>query len=78
MRLPPGVRRIADDVRAELVRAVVGRKGPGPGAGAGGRIPISSGIDQHHGMFRFAWVLVDPQDQPILEGMDVVELTDDG
>lgn len=78
MRLPPGVRRIADDVRAELVRAVVGRKGPGPGAGAGGRIPISRGIDQHHGMFRFAWVLVDPQDQPILEGMDVVELTDDG
>jgi hypothetical protein len=29
-------------------------------------------------MFRFAWVLVDPQDQPILEGMEVVELTDDG
>jgi len=48
------------------------------GAGAGGRIPISSGADQHHGMIRFAWVLVDPQDVPVLEGMDVVELTDDG
>jgi hypothetical protein len=31
------------------------------GAGAGARIPISSGVDQHHGMFRFSWVLVDPQ-----------------
>jgi hypothetical protein len=26
------------------------------GAGAGARIPISSGVDQHHGMFRFSWV----------------------
>jgi hypothetical protein len=48
------------------------------GAGAGARIPISSGVDQHHGMFRFSWVLVDPQEQPILEGMDFVELAADG
>src|SRR5215204_3588023 len=38
------------------------------GAGAGARIPISSGVDQHHGMFRFSWVMVDPQQRPILEG----------
>jgi len=48
------------------------------GAGAGARIPISSGVDQHHGMFRFSWVLVDPQERPIMEGMDVVELAADG
>jgi hypothetical protein len=49
------------------------------GAGAGARIPISSGVDQQHpGMFRFSWVLVDPQEQPILEGMDFVELAADG
>jgi len=40
------------------------------GLGAGARIPLSSGLDQHHGVFRFSWVLVDPQGQPLLEGMD--------
>jgi hypothetical protein len=49
------------------------------GAGAGARIPISSGLDQHHGMFRFSWVMIDPQKrQIILEGMDFVELAADG
>lgn len=48
------------------------------GAGAGARIPISSGVDQHHGLFRFSWVMVDPQDQLLLEGMDFVELAGDG
>src|SRR5215213_3971093 len=43
------------------------------GAGAGARVPISSGVDQHHGLFRFSWVMVDPQDQLLLEGMDFVE-----
>src|ERR671911_1192220 len=49
------------------------------GAGAGARIPISSGVDQHHGMFRFSWVMIDPQEQQILlEGMDFVDLAADG
>src|ERR671910_2900250 len=49
------------------------------GAGAGARIPISSGVDQHHGMFRFSWVMIDTQGQQILlEGMDFVELAADG
>ncbi len=48
------------------------------GLGAGARIPLSSGVDQHHGVFRFSWVLVDPQQQPLLEGMDFVELAADG
>jgi hypothetical protein len=48
------------------------------GLGAGARIPLSRGLDQHDGMFRFSWVLVDPQGQPQLEGMDFVELAADG
>jgi hypothetical protein len=48
------------------------------GAGAGARIPISSGVDQHHGLFRFSWVMVDPQEQLLLEGMDFVEPAGDG
>ena len=49
------------------------------GLGAGARIPLSSGLDQHHGMFRFTWVLIEPQEhQILLEGMDFVELAADG
>ena len=48
------------------------------GAGGGARIPISSGVDEHHGVFRFSWVLVDPQGQPLLEAMDFVELAAEG
>jgi hypothetical protein len=49
------------------------------GLGAGARIPLSSGLDQHHGMFRFTWVLIEPQEQQMfLEGMDFVELAADG
>jgi hypothetical protein len=48
------------------------------GAGAGARIPISSGVDQHHELFRFSCVMVDPQEQLQLEGMDFVELAADG
>ena len=55
------------------------KRGAYEGAGAGARIPISSGVDQHHGMFRFSWVMIDPQKrQIILEGMDFVELAADG
>ena len=49
------------------------------GAGAGARTPISSGVAQHHGMFRFNWALIEPQERQILlEGMDFVELAADG
>src|SRR3712207_4534348 len=49
------------------------------GAGAGARIPISSGVDQHHGMIRFSWVMLAPQERLVLlEGMDFVELAADG
>src|SRR5215212_3636470 len=65
----------------EEIASLIGRSLSGEaydGTGAGTRIPISSGVDQHHGMFRFSWVLVDPQERPILEGMDFVELAADG
>jgi hypothetical protein len=49
------------------------------GAGAGARIPISSGVDQHHGVLRFSWVMIEPHERQILlEGMDFVELSADG
>jgi hypothetical protein len=49
------------------------------GAGAGARIPISSGVDQHHGILRFSWVMIEPHKRQILlEGMDFVELAADG
>ena len=48
------------------------------GAGTGARIPICSGVDQHHAMFRFSWVLIDPQERLLLEGIDFVELAGDG
>jgi hypothetical protein len=48
-------------------------------AGAGARIPISSGVGQHHGMLRFSWAMIDPQERMVLlEGMNFVELAADG
>src|ERR671918_2461381 len=58
--------------REELVD-LIGRSLSGEaynGAGAGARIPISSGVDQHHGMIRFSWVMIEPHERQILlEGM---------
>jgi hypothetical protein len=67
-----GKEELADHIGRSLSGEAYG------GAGAGARIPISSGVDQHHGMFRFSWVMIDPQERPILEGMDFVELAADG
>lgn len=67
--------------REELVEHI-GRSLKGEaydGLGVGARIPFSSGVDEHHGMFRFTWVLIEPKEQQVLlEGMDFVELADDG
>jgi SnoaL-like domain len=38
----------------------------------------SSGIDIHHGAFRFAWELVAPDGTVALAGLDVGEFADDG
>jgi hypothetical protein len=37
-----------------------------------------SGIDEHHGQFRFAWELVGPDGAVAVSGMDVGELAEDG
>lgn len=50
----------------------------GYGRGPGCRIPISSGIDHHHGMVRFMWVLLDPDGVPVSRGTDFGELAPDG
>jgi len=66
----------------EEIASLIGRSLSGEaydGAGAGARIPISSGVDQHHEMLRFSWVLIDPLERRLLlEGMDFVELAADG
>jgi hypothetical protein len=41
------------------------------------RIELSSSVDEHHGLLRFAWRLVGPSG-PVLEGMDFGELAEDG
>jgi hypothetical protein len=38
----------------------------------------SSGIDEHHGHFRFAWELVSPDGAVAMTGLDVGELAPDG
>jgi hypothetical protein len=47
------------------------------GRGPGCRIPISSGVDYHHGMLRFTWVLLDPDGKPVSAGTDFGELAPD-
>jgi hypothetical protein len=64
----------------EALAAHIGRfLSEGPyGRGPGHRIPISSGVEHHHGMIRFTWVLLDPQGAPMSRGLDVGELAADG
>ena len=38
----------------------------------------ASGIDEHHGHFRFAWDLVGPDGTVALAGVDVGKLSEDG
>jgi SnoaL-like domain len=48
------------------------------GLGAGCRIPISSGVEHHHGMISFTWVLLNPEGVPVSRGLDFGELAADG
>jgi hypothetical protein len=43
----------------------------------GHTIDMTSGVDEHDGVFRFAWVMRNA-DGDVLEGMDYGELADDG
>jgi hypothetical protein len=44
----------------------------------GHRFRRASGVDTHHGHFRFAWELVAPDGTVTLAGIDVGELAEDG
>jgi hypothetical protein len=44
----------------------------------GERIVLTSGVDHHHGMVRFAWKWYGADDSMILEGVDFGELASDG
>lgn len=45
---------------------------------AGHRILCTSGVDEHHGRFRFTWAWVGPEGHLISEGMDFGEVGPDG
>lgn len=42
------------------------------------RIVVTSGVDEHDGWFRFAWVLSDADGNVVMEGVDFGEVADDG
>lgn len=44
----------------------------------GARIVMTSGLDLHHDLLRFAWKLVDLQGATVIEGIDFGELATDG
>jgi hypothetical protein len=44
----------------------------------GHRLEVSSGVDEHDGYLRFAWMMRDPDGAVVLEGVDFGELDADG
>ena len=42
------------------------------------RLPISSGVEHHHGMISSTWVLLNPEGVPVSRGLDFGELAADG
>ena len=44
----------------------------------GHRIDLASGVDAHDGYVRFAWKMVGPDEQTVMEGVDFGTLADDG
>jgi hypothetical protein len=44
----------------------------------GGRVEITTGIDEHHGYARYGWTLRGGDGAVLLEGIDVCELAPDG
>jgi hypothetical protein len=44
----------------------------------GATVRVTSGIDAHHDFVRYAWTIRDERGSPILDGIDVCEVADDG
>lgn len=43
----------------------------------GDRVVLTSGIDEHHGIARYEWAIVDPSNNTALVGLDIVEFAED-
>lgn len=43
----------------------------------GARVTITSGVDEHHGFARYAWMITAADGSVMLDGIDVVERADD-
>lgn len=44
----------------------------------GARVEITTSIDEHNGLARYGWTIVDGDGKAILDGIDVVERAPDG
>jgi hypothetical protein len=60
--------------RDELLTHIAGMRQAFPDA----RIEPTSGVEEHHGWFRFAWKMLDATGATAMEGFDVGSLGDDG
>jgi hypothetical protein len=47
-------------------------------AAPGTKVVSASGVDAHNDVVRYAWKIVDPQGDEVMEGLDVAERMDDG
>jgi hypothetical protein len=64
--------------RAEGRAALVDHIGRFHARMPGNRIELSSGVDEHDGLLRFAWRMLGRDGAVALDGMDFGELGDDG
>jgi hypothetical protein len=60
--------------REELLTHIAGMRQAFPGA----RIVTTSGVEEHHGWFRFSWSMVDETGAASIEGFDVGSIGADG
>ena len=73
-----------DGIYTDPTRHVVGRDALNQAIAAfqqrrpGERIALTSGVDHHHGVVRFAWAWYGADGSTILEGVDFGELASDG
>ena len=44
----------------------------------GARVLLTSGVDEHHGFLRYAWMIVVADGSALLDGIDFAELRSDG
>ena len=44
----------------------------------GARVAITTGVDEHNGVARYGWTILDREGTLLLDGMDVVERAADG